>query len=391
MTTPGNAPPVPSIESPATNYEFKVGEDVTLSGKATDAEDSDEPELRWEVLQHHNDSHAHPYDSGTGNTLTIQGPAPEDTESTGRGNYLELRLTAVDDAGQRKTVSQKLEPRRVDLRFETDPTGLNLEINGGEHPAPYTFTSWAGYKLNVNAPDQKTSGDEGVGDALWSDGKSAARTITTPEIPTTYTAAFKKVPVLTVSASSNLVPYKGTVVLTGNLAYGEPLDGSQTITLWSSTDGGANWSEDGAVEYDANSGSYKAERSLERNTLFQMRQAGDGEYGKSDSEALTVKARARLSRPSVGDNPRKEQRFEVSGYLRPYHEGKTRLVFFQRKNGEWRRFKTVYAANNEYEGYTKYVRSYKVPYTGWWYVKAYHKDESHAATQSPRRMFKVRR
>ena len=94
----GNEAPTPVIESPSADLLFRVGQQITLSGSATDPEDGQLPEgsLQWEVLQHHNGSHTHPVLSETGNNLTITAPMPEGLDATGAGNYLEVRLTATD-------------------------------------------------------------------------------------------------------------------------------------------------------------------------------------------------------------------------------------------------------------------------------------------------------
>jgi PKD repeat protein len=60
---PGNGAPEPTIQLPAANKLFKVGEQITLQGSATDQEDGQLPasSFSWEVLRHHNGSHTHPY------------------------------------------------------------------------------------------------------------------------------------------------------------------------------------------------------------------------------------------------------------------------------------------------------------------------------------------
>ena len=82
----GNEAPNPVIESPSADLLFRVGQQITLSGSATDPEDGALPEgsLQWEVLQHHNGNHTHPVLSETGNNLTITAPMPEGLASTGR-------------------------------------------------------------------------------------------------------------------------------------------------------------------------------------------------------------------------------------------------------------------------------------------------------------------
>src|SRR5919112_1802130 len=111
----GNQAPTPVIDSPSAGLLFWVGEQITLSGSATDPEDGQLPEgsLRWEVLLHHNGNHTHPYFSETGNNLTITAPMPEGLDATGPGNFLEVRLTATDKKGLSKTVTREIQPNRV--------------------------------------------------------------------------------------------------------------------------------------------------------------------------------------------------------------------------------------------------------------------------------------
>jgi glucose/arabinose dehydrogenase/PKD repeat protein len=117
---PGNHPPEPTISSPTQNLLFRVGQEITLSGSATDPEDGQlQPgSLKWEVLQHHTapNPHTHPFlppTPGNSNNLTITAPSPEDLSSTGAGNYLEVRLTATDSEGLSKTVTREVQPNRA--------------------------------------------------------------------------------------------------------------------------------------------------------------------------------------------------------------------------------------------------------------------------------------
>jgi chitodextrinase len=75
---PGNTPPQPTIQSPGSTKLFKVGEQITLQGNASDAQDSAlaPSALSWEVRQHHNGNHWHPFVSATGTSLTFNAPHP---------------------------------------------------------------------------------------------------------------------------------------------------------------------------------------------------------------------------------------------------------------------------------------------------------------------------
>jgi glucose/arabinose dehydrogenase/PKD repeat protein len=193
---PGNHPPELTISSPTQNLLFRVGQEITLSGSATDPEDGQlQPgSLEWEVLQHHTapNPHTHPFLPPTpDNNLTITAPMPEDLSSTGAGNYLEVRLTATDSNGLSKTVTRDVQPNRVDVSFASDPSGLSLLINGQTFTTPKTLLSWEGYELNVNAPSPQTLSGTTYVFSSWSDAKGQQRNIVTGATPSTYTANFR--------------------------------------------------------------------------------------------------------------------------------------------------------------------------------------------------------
>jgi glucose/arabinose dehydrogenase len=191
---PGDtAQPEPVIESPSPTDTFKVGQQITTQGSATDADEpGNPPSLQWEILKHHNGNHTHPLEEGTGSSLSFTAPAPEDLLATDpQDNYLEIRLTATDSRGLSKTVSRRLAPTTVDVRFETMPVGFKLKANGKTFVAPKTLLSWEGYKLNVNAPSQRHDGKRWEFRS-WSDGRAAKHTIVTPGAQATYIATFRR-------------------------------------------------------------------------------------------------------------------------------------------------------------------------------------------------------
>ena len=194
----GNRPPSPEVGSPSADLLFGVGQQIALSGSATDPEDGQLPasSFEWEVLQHHDGSHTHPYFSGTGNNLTITAPAPEGLASTGAGNYLEVRLTATDTEGVSKTVSRDVQPNRVNISFASNPSGLSLQADDHVFATPQSFAtpktivSWEGYNLTVNAPSPQTLSGRTYAFSSWSDGKAQKHDIVTGATPSTYTATF---------------------------------------------------------------------------------------------------------------------------------------------------------------------------------------------------------
>jgi PKD repeat protein len=182
----GNTPPTISITSPSASKLFSVGEHITLTAAASDAEDGtlSGASITWNVLRHHAD-HTHPWFSGTGTSVVIDGAAPEDLAAA-QNSYLEIQVTATDSDGLSTTVSQDLNPKKVNLTFASSPTGMRLELDTTTIiQAPQTVISWQGWGLRVNAPAQS-----GQVWSSWSDGGAADHVINTPASATTYTATF---------------------------------------------------------------------------------------------------------------------------------------------------------------------------------------------------------
>jgi len=211
----GNAAPALTIVSPAQDKLFAVGEKITLHGSATDPEDGPLPDsaLSWEVLQHHNNTHSHPYLlSTTGNDVEITAPAPEDLVSTDpAGNYLEIRLTATDSTGLSKTVTQDLRPNGVGVTLDTRPTGLGALVNGTTATAPKSLTSWEGYKLTLEAPSPQPLAGTTYTFSSWSDGGAQRHDIVTGTAPSTYTATYTATSVsCTINGTSRADSLSGT-------------------------------------------------------------------------------------------------------------------------------------------------------------------------------------
>jgi glucose/arabinose dehydrogenase len=187
----GNTAPQPTIAAPTSTKLYRVGETITLTGSATDPQEGTLPNnrLTWEVILHH-DAHTHPFlPPTTGNNITFTTAPPEDLLAA-TNSYLEIKLTATDSQGLSTTISQNLNPRKVNITFATNPTGLNLTVNDTTVTGSQTIVSWDGYALNVNAPNQTANGQSYTFQS-WSDSGAASHTITTPATAATYTATFQ--------------------------------------------------------------------------------------------------------------------------------------------------------------------------------------------------------
>jgi glucose/arabinose dehydrogenase/PKD repeat protein len=190
-----NSPPVPVIVQPLAGSLFAVGQTVTLVGSATDPEDGSlgGASLSWTVILHHS-THTHPFlGPVSGLQVSLAFPAPEDLAAA-TNSFLEVLLTARDRFGATATVTRNLLPLTVPVTFTTAPTGLEVVVNGQFLRAPFTVTSWAGYRLDVDAPPQEDGNGTGFAFASWSDGGSRRHTIVTPAAAASFQASFAPFP-----------------------------------------------------------------------------------------------------------------------------------------------------------------------------------------------------
>lgn len=189
----GNNAPTPTILAPAADLRFKVGQTITLQGRAADAEDGPLPEsaMTWRVILRHNE-HTHQLLSATpGNNLTFKTPPPEELPGT-TTSYLEIELTATDSQGTATTIRQALRPRLVEITFESQPSSMMLTVNDEPLSTPQTITSWEGYDLEISALPQShaNSCGQALRFASWSDGGAAKHIVATPATPATYKATY---------------------------------------------------------------------------------------------------------------------------------------------------------------------------------------------------------
>ncbi|HEX5856476.1 MAG TPA: PQQ-dependent sugar dehydrogenase [Microbacterium sp.] len=189
--TVGNTPPTATIELPTSGTTWRVGDQITFRGSATDAQDGALPAgaLSWSLVIQHcpSNCHTHPIQSWTG-VSTGSFSAPDHEYPA----YLELRLTATDSGGLSDTRTLRLDPRTVTLSFASNPGGLNLTVNATTARASFTRTVIVGSQNSITAPSPQTGpGKKTYQFQSWSDGGAQTHNIIAPAVNTTYTAVFK--------------------------------------------------------------------------------------------------------------------------------------------------------------------------------------------------------
>jgi glucose/arabinose dehydrogenase/PKD repeat protein len=188
--TVGNTAPTASINAPAAGTTWRVGDVITFSGSATDAQQGSLPasSLSWELILQHcpSNCHSHPLQTFAG----VAGGsfvAPDHEYPS----YFELRLTATDSGGLTDTKTLRLDPRTVNLTFQTNPGGLTLVVGGTASKASFTRTVIVGSTNTISAASPQNKGNKPYVFVSWSDGGAQAHSIVAPPVATTYTARFR--------------------------------------------------------------------------------------------------------------------------------------------------------------------------------------------------------
>jgi glucose/arabinose dehydrogenase/chitodextrinase len=185
-------PPVATITGPADGVFFQAGDIISFSGEGTDAEDGILPAsaFSWSIDFLH-EGHVHPGLPQTGaknGTFTI----PTSGHDFAGNTRYRITLTVTDSDGLTNSRSVTIWPRKVNLSFDTQPSGLQLVIDGIPRPTGFVLDSLVGFIHTIEARTQ-TIGSTTYSFLSWSDGGAQTHDIVTPSAAQTITATFNAV------------------------------------------------------------------------------------------------------------------------------------------------------------------------------------------------------
>ncbi|HEY0512412.1 MAG TPA: PA14 domain-containing protein [Thermoanaerobaculia bacterium] len=191
LTVTANSAPTATITAPANNSLYSAGDTFTYSGAGTDAEDGNLPPsaFTWQVDFHH-DTHIHPFipaTSGvTGGSFTI--PTAGETSAN---VWYRILLTVRDSGGLTSSTYVDVVPRKVNLSLATNPSGLQVTLDGQPVTAPSSVQGVVGITRALGVVSPQTVGGITYQLVSWSDGGAATHSISTPTSDTIYAATFQ--------------------------------------------------------------------------------------------------------------------------------------------------------------------------------------------------------
>jgi PKD repeat protein len=196
ITISVGAPPTATISAPTDAATFVAGDVITFAGDATDPDDGTLPAsaFTWNVDFLH-EGHVHPGTPVTGvknGTFTI----PTTGHDFSGNTRYRVTLTVRDSTGLTSTTAVTVFPRKVNLTFDTAPTGLTLFLDGIAKTTPFVYDTLVGFQHSIEARNQSVP----TGNATftsWSDGGAATHTLTVPATDQAYTATYTVTPVAT--------------------------------------------------------------------------------------------------------------------------------------------------------------------------------------------------
>ena len=186
--TVGSAPTA-TISSPTDGIHFAAGDVISYSGDGSDPDDGDLPAsaFSWSIDFLH-EGHVHPGTPITGiksGTFTIP-TSGHDFEGNTR---YRISLTVTDRDGLKSTSFVTIYPQKVNLNFNTAPTGLTLYFDGIARAAPFTADTLVGFRHNVEARNQTGSGSTYTF-ASWSNGGAQQHDVVVPTADRSYAATY---------------------------------------------------------------------------------------------------------------------------------------------------------------------------------------------------------
>lgn len=192
LTVLANTKPVANIITPGENSTYVAGTTISFSGSGTDAEDGSlaANAMSWQINFHH-DTHKHDEPPRMGiSSGTFEIP---DQGETSANVWYRIILSVTDSKGSIGKDSVDVLPRKSILNFNTDPSGLQITIDGQPKTTPISIESVEGIKREIGTYRLQSLNNIGYQFSTWLYGGEVIQLLATPTEDITYTAVFSPI------------------------------------------------------------------------------------------------------------------------------------------------------------------------------------------------------
>ena len=170
LTITVGSPPTATISSPTDGHVFRAGDVINLQrrrDRSRGRHAARQRLSRWNIDFLH-DNHVHPGTADHGREER-QLHHPDEWARLRGQHALPHQLTVTDSHGLQDTKSVTVWPDKVNLPFDTSPSGLTLYVDGVARTTPFVLDTLVGFNHTIEARDQ-TSGNNSYTFSSWSDG-----------------------------------------------------------------------------------------------------------------------------------------------------------------------------------------------------------------------------
>jgi glucose/arabinose dehydrogenase len=166
-----NTRPTLNILSPDPSWKYRGGDTIFFNASAIDLEDGKlfADAFSWRVDFHHED-HDHP---ALDETFGIQKGfyvIPRLGETSENVLY-RLTCTVKDKQGLVRTVVRDILPKKISFIVRTEPSGININVDGQRLKTPATVTSVEGIRRVITAPVSQINNPKLYGFNSWGNGQ----------------------------------------------------------------------------------------------------------------------------------------------------------------------------------------------------------------------------
>ena len=192
---------------------------------------------------------------------------------------------------------------------------------------------------------------------------------------------------LTVTSSNAVVAYGGTYTFAGRLMSGAAGVSGARVVLQQATSAAGPWSDTSLGATTTATGTFSVAVRPYYKRYYRVRFAAlADEYLASASTARYALPRAWVGNPVAPATMYTTRTYWVYGFMKPRHTAAgypVRIYRWRYEGGAWKAYGYVPAKAYDYSTYTKYLASVRLPYKGYWRLRAYAPaDAWHAAAWS---------
>ncbi|MBX3173666.1 MAG: PQQ-dependent sugar dehydrogenase [Gemmatimonadaceae bacterium] len=212
---PTNLAPEAAVIGPLPALQWSGGDTIGVLVAGSDPEQGSLPAsaLSWWVELHHG-THTHPFHPVTPGSAGALGiPRLGHTEAE---VFLRIYARAVDADGAADTAFVDIAPLLSELTLLSEPSGLQVSLDGQPRSTPYTETAIVGMRRSLRPVDPQEFGEGEFSFREWSDGGVFEREVVVPATALSVEARFDSIGAANAAPSVALLgPGAGATVTLG--------------------------------------------------------------------------------------------------------------------------------------------------------------------------------